>query len=234
MKLKKIGETFRYFLLKPLTKLEIMLEFKIRNIDKFEYKIMKEYLQSYEQFGEQIFYQTHPNIKLKGVRPTLCRYSMYGLEKYLNKNMEILDVGSNIGFFSLYVSEKVKSIDLLEVNPKLIKICEKATKYLNIKNTNSIHKDIKTFKPTKKYDIIFSFAVHDHIGMNLEKYLALLHSFLKKDGIVLIESHPRKDINELEDFVKNKQKLFEVIENGITDDNMGKIRAFFYLKKREV
>lgn len=230
------GNFLERFLAKFKTKIIFLIyfiEFKKNKINRFEYNIMKILLSSFEEFGWDRLYQTHPDINLIGSRPTLCRYNIYGLEKFLNKKSKVLDIGSNVGFFSLYVAGKVHSVDMVEINPKLFCICKKAKEYLKVSNVHIFNNDIKKFKPDKKYDAIFSFAVHGHVGTKLQEYIALLENLLDDNGIILIESHQIKPnkFDMLETFLKEEQKKFKVIDEGVTDDNYGKIRKFYYLKK---
>jgi 16S rRNA G527 N7-methylase RsmG len=154
--------------------------------------------------------------------------------------MDVLDMGSNVGFFSLYVSEKVNSIDLIELNPKLCNICRKVRDKLKIKNVNIINSNIVEYNFNKKYDMIFSFAVHGHIGIGLHRYLELLHRLLNEGGLVLFETHRVNDCNmnerelttERDNILRNEQKLFDIIHEGVIDDQMGRMRRFFYLKRR--
>ena len=213
------------------TFLRLFLAHKKKQTTKFEYEIMKEFLLSSQEFGGSYIYQTHPKINLKGERPTIGRYKIYNLEKYLKKDMEILDVGGNIGFFSLFVSNKVKHVDVVEHNPALMKICEKVKNKLKIENLTTYSQDIKKYQPDKKYDLIFSFAIHKWVGLELNEYIKLLFNLLKKDGIILIESHTlNRRTDGLEEFLKNNEDI-KILEKGITDDHHGNLRKFFYIKK---
>jgi len=69
--------------------------------------------------------------------------------------------------------------------------------------------------------------------MKIQEYINLLAKLLNENGVILIESHRIKPntVDILENFLKKEQKQFKVIKEGITDDNYGKIRKFYYLKK---
>jgi 16S rRNA G527 N7-methylase RsmG len=112
------------------------------------------------------------------------------LRKFISKKSKVLEVGSNVGFFSLYIADKVQSVDMVEMNEKLVCVYKKAKDYLKVSNANIFNMYIKKFKPNKKYDIIFSFAVHKWVGMPLKEYLMLLKNLLDKEGIT--DDHNRK------------------------------------------
>lgn len=205
--------------------------YKTHQRKKLEYDIMKIFLSRKQQFGGDMLYQTHPKIDLRGQRPTIVRFETYRLEKYLNKNMNVLDVGANIGFFSLYISDYVKSVDIVEYEPRLVKIAKLAKNKLDVMNARIFNQDIKKFNPDKKYHMIFSFAIHGWVGMPLDEYMKLLVSFLRPDGTILIESHltnRKKDV--LEDFFAQNKDKYKIIDKGVTDDHRGNLRNFYYVK----
>ncbi|MFP4403915.1 MAG: class I SAM-dependent methyltransferase [Candidatus Woesearchaeota archaeon] len=205
--------------------------YKFGSLPKFEYSLTKDFLKSKQNFQRNLqLYQSHPDLNLKAQRPSICRFKVYNLEKYINKQTTILDVGGNIGFFSFYVSSFVKSIDVVEYNNVLIKISTKVKKHLNIKNVTLINKDIKKYASKKKYDVIFSFAIHKWVGESLDNYLKRLFSLLKKGGIILFESHIG-DKQELLNYLKNNKNII-IIKQGITDDHDAELRYFFYIKNK--
>lgn len=217
------------------TKLIIQRNIKMKSkngLSTFEDKIKLKWIKSNPQFGEITkFYQTHPQINVPGVRPTLSRINNYQLLDFLDKNYYVLDVGGNVSMFSSYISTFVKHIDVVEYNTKLSEIGTDIIKHLNIENVQIHNIDFKKFDLNKKYDIIFSFAIHRWVGESLDNYLNRLMFYLKPDGKILIESHPNEDVKELKTFL-SKSKNVKIIKEGITDDHLGKIRGFFYITKR--
>lgn len=146
-----------------------------------------------QQFGEGRFYQSFEDLRISGQRPTYERFKKYGIEKYLNKSSWVLDIGCNVGFFSLYVSKYVKRVDGLETNSELFKIGTLVKDYLKIKNCYFFNSDFKKHNFSHKYDIILSFAVHNWIGLPLDEYARKLYLLLNSNGFVLFESHDIKD-----------------------------------------
>lgn len=233
---KKINSFLEYGAKKNLIfieKIKNKIFYKNKKISKIEYELKKQYLTSIMPYSSVEFYQSYPPLKIKGARPTLSRFLIYGIEKYLNKKKSILDIGGNTGFFSIFVSNKVKNIDILEIEPNFVSICKKLIKHEKVNNVKVINLDFNKFNPAKKYDIIFSFAVHGHTKMNFKDYINKLLSFLNKYGFILIESHPiiygNNDV--LEKDLKNIKNIV-IFNKGLIDDD-GRLRSFFMLRKNE-
>ena len=206
--------------------------YKNKQISKIEYDLKKYYLKQIRPYSSINFYQSYPPLSIRGARPTLSRYLIYDLEKYLGKDKTVLDICGNTGFFSLFIAPKVKSIDVLEIEESFANICKKLAKHEKITNISVITKDYKKFFPQKKYDLILSFAVHGHTQMEFSDYIDKTFSHLKKDGIVLIESHPigyaKEDV--LEGQLKELKNV-KIIRKGELDDD-GRMRTFFYIKPK--
>jgi len=202
-------------------------------ITKIEHELRKEFLSKIQDFGTDDFYQSYPPLHIPGKRNSLCRYSIYGLDKKLSKNTEMLDIGGNIGFFSLFLSRFVKSIDIVEFNTDLTEIGGKLKKYEKIKNVSINNTDFKIFKSKKKYDIVMSLAIHKWVGMDFDLYLEKIHSHLKKGGLLLLESHIIY-YNQGDKILDNldKNKYFKILEKGRIDDHDGQIRDFYWLKAK--
>jgi len=173
-------------------------------------------------------------VHIEGQRPTEKRFEIYGLRRFLTKNFSVLDIGSNCGFFSLYVSRFVKSVDGIEMEPYMVEIGNKVKQYLKIKNCTFYKSTFEQFKPSRKYDFIMSFAVHRRVNYPLEKYMDTLHKMLNKDGFLIIESQDIKgvDVNfsgEMKQIIKGKYSLLK--EGTLNDDGIND-RIFMVLKKR--
>jgi protein-L-isoaspartate O-methyltransferase len=200
--------------------------------NQFEIQIRKIWSSSKPEFGTiDTFYQSNPLLNIKGFRPTIARYIVYNLDKYVNKETNILDIGGNTGFFTSYVAQFAKHIDLVEFNDDLSKIAKLSIEQAKIKNVNIINMDIKMYEAQFRYDLIFSFAIHRWVGEPLELYLNRLLNLLDEKGKIIIESHPDlEDYIELEYEIK-KNKNFKILNKGITDDHLGLIRYFYWLSK---
>jgi SAM-dependent methyltransferase len=202
---------------------------------------------------ETYFYQTFKKLKINGSRNTEVRFKKYGLEKLLSNKYDVLDIGSNVGFFSLYSSEYVNSIDCVEPNKSCVEVSNYTKNFLGITNCTFYQTIFEEFKTKKKYDFIFSFAVHRYIKLSFEEYLRALHKLLKKGGQLLLESHTieRYDSSRFTNSISTlcseeniyftkrvtdlvKKGLFKIVNQGFTYDygvNIRNKRMFYLLQK---
>lgn len=202
-------------------------------ISDIEFQLRKDFLKEVEQFGTNDFYQSYPPLKISGKRDTLCRFKVYGLGDKLNSGDDVLDIGGNIGFFSLYLSRYVKSVDLVEENSNLTEIGRRLADHENITNLKIINNDFKKYIPNKKYDLIMSLAIHKWVGLEFDEYLKKIHSFLKKKGKLLLESHIiYEGKGDYTESLLKENQLFEILEKGAIDDHEGQYREFFWLRAK--
>ena len=141
---------------------------------------------------EKKFYQGFDEIGVDGCRSTEGRFNEYNILRYLSKEKNALDVGSNCGFFTLYTSRFLKSIEGVEINPYLVRISNYAKEYLGIKNSEFHNLSFESFESEKKYDIVFSFANDETIDGNTKfnfcEYVMKISSLLKNGGMLIFES----------------------------------------------
>jgi|TARA_B110000438_G_scaffold32206_1_gene31732 hypothetical protein len=141
---------------------------------------------------EKGFYQGYDKIKLNGWRPSELRFDSYDIKKYLDKEKIGLDIGSNCGFFTLHVSDYLKSMDGVEINPYLVDISKDTKEYLKIKNSTFYNCSFENFKTNKKYDIIFSLAndstIDGNTKFNFSEYIQKIIRLLSRNGIIIFES----------------------------------------------
>ena len=138
------------------------------------------------------FYQGLDEINIKGSRSSEKRFKEYNLTKYLSKNKTALDIGSNCGFFSIFISKYVQHITGVEINPYLVAIANDTKQYLGIVNTTFISSTFEDFKTSDKFDIIFSLAndstIDDNTKFNFKEYVNKIKNLLSNDGILIFES----------------------------------------------
>ena len=138
------------------------------------------------------FYQGLDEINIKGSRSSEKRFKEYNLTKYLSKNKTALDIGSNCGFFSIFISKYVQHITGVEINPYLVAIANDTKQYLGIVNTTCISSTFEDFKTSDKFDIIFSLAndstIDDNTKFNFKEYVNKIKNLLNNDGILIFES----------------------------------------------
>ena len=138
------------------------------------------------------FYQGLDEIKITGSRSSEKRFEEYEILEYLSKDKTVLDIGSNCGFFSIYVSKFVDRIFGVEINPYLVAISNDVKDYLNIKNANFVNSSFEEFQFDKKFDMIFSFAndstIDGNTKFNFSEYIEKIKNLLKEDGLLIFES----------------------------------------------
>ena len=135
------------------------------------------------------FYQGLDEINIKGSRSSEKRFEEYEILEHLSKNKTILDIGSNCGFFSIYVSKYVEKIFGVEINPYLVAISNDVKDYLNINNANFINSSFEEFHIDEKFDIIFSFAndstIDDNTKFSFSEYIEKIKNLLKDNGLLI-------------------------------------------------
>lgn len=161
-------------------KLEEHLSQQSKNWDSFIYA------------QEKGFYQGFDAIQIDGCRSTEKRFEQYNIQKYLSENKSALDIGSNCGFFSLYVSKFLESITGIEINPYLTSIASDTQEFLEIDNANFVSSKFEKFSTDKKFDIIFSFAndstIDSNTDFNFEEYITKIIHLLSDNGLLIFES----------------------------------------------
>ena len=105
-------------------------------------------------WGREKFYQSFSLLDIEGERNTEDRFKGYKLPYLLNKNMEVLDIGSNCGFLDLYISDYVNEVHGLEAEEHLNELSNKIKEDLSIRNIIFLHENFKKFKTIQKYDLI--------------------------------------------------------------------------------
>ena len=168
---------------------------------------------------EKGFYQGFDAIQIDGCRSTEKRFEEYNIQKYLSKNKSALDIGSNCGFFSLYVSKFLESITGIEINPYLTSIASDTQEFLEIDNANFVSSKFEKFSTDKKFDIIFSFAndstIDSNTDFNFEEYITKIIHLLSDNGLLIFESQaidimiPQK----FEPKMKIIKEFFNILEN---------------------
>ncbi|TFF89496.1 MAG: class I SAM-dependent methyltransferase [Promethearchaeota archaeon] len=160
------------------------------------------------------FYQSLEELNINSGRNTSKRFAKYNLEEILKSNYYVLDIGCNSGFFSVKSSKYVKEIDAFDnkfghiLTGNLVKL------FLGIKNINFFHSNIEHFSTKKKYDVVYSFAIHHWISLDINEYAKKLRKFTRDGGYLFFESH------DLDTFDKDFQKKLNVVlDKGFKIEN---------------
>lgn len=144
-------------------------------------------------FGQP--YQAMETLAIFGGRNTEDRYREYGLENIVLPGHCLLDIGGSCGFMSVYTSlMRGCEADCVEHNPHMAEIGKAVVEYLGMEGrVNMINADVNEWKPSRMYDVIFSFATHytDDEGHrpDMNDYIRRLHSYLKEGGTLVFEGH---------------------------------------------
>ena len=187
------------------------------------------------------FYQGLDEIEIKGSRSSEKRFEEYNIEKYLSKDKAILDIGSNCGFFSIFISRFVKNVVGVEINPYLVSIANDTQNYLNITNAAFLSSSFEEFQTNKKFDIICSFAndstIDDNTKFSFKEYIKKIKSLLTSDGLLIFESQAIDSMIE-EQFSEKfsyLEKTFLVLEKKKINSEYPKnvpLRDFLILKNQ--
>lgn len=139
--------------------------------------------------GHYRCYQSYKKIGLAGIRPVEERYEVYGLDRIINESTTVLDLGCNIGCFSLHVADKAKEVHGVEDYPRFKKISELIKKHLAITNCHFHQTSIYSFTHPQKFDVILSLAAHPASTPGFQKLTDRVYvKMLKDGGHLLIES----------------------------------------------
>lgn len=218
---------------------ELYLSYKNKEITKINYDINKLWLSKYHLFGSEYLYQSYLPLGLRGDRSTNNRIFIYDIVRYLNKSMNCLDLGGNLGFVSLTLSEFVKNIKIIEKDKDVIQIGNRVRKESYVRNVKYMNCDLIEYLriDRNKYDFIMSLAIHKWIDVNFNYYFKLIDEVLIINGILLLESHDLKNNKSILDIFnccdKTLRKKYEIIRHGYTDDHRGMQRDFVLLRKNE-
>ena len=167
-------------------------------LHKVLHQLKKAQLEKWDSFVycDGYFYQGYRRIGISGIKPTEERVKKYEIEKYLSDTKTVLDIGSNCGFMACYLSEFVKEVDAIELNPYLIEMGKETAEFLDISNVNFVQGDFIQHDFTKRYDFVFSlsnhFTIDGNLNMDFESYIKKIFSTLNTGGVMFFESH---DIN---------------------------------------
>ena len=206
------------------------------NEEKLKMKLENEFKKQEQFFGKGKFYQSFPRLNIEGMRPTDERIQRYKIQEFVKKTDNVLDLGCNCGFFDLSVAEWVSSVTGIEYNEALVAVGNMAKDGLKIENVNFVTSDYESWrkKNKKKFDVIFSFAVHYWFKVKPYHYAKDLSKMLNKGGFLFFESQDIKGDKDYPNFLNEfKCRGFKEVFNGGGKDDGEYERNFFVLKRQE-
>jgi len=181
------------------------------------------------------FYQGFEEIGINGCRSTEKRFRNYNIERYLSDNIRALDIGSNCGFFTIFISRFIKNITGVEINPYLLKIANETKEFLNVRNTKFIESSFEQFNSKDRFELIFSLANDETIDGNTKftfsEYILKIHKLLTDKGILVFETMAQ-DTFEPKLFYPKLEILKEKFT--ILDDKMIETEYPINIKQRRV
>lgn len=164
-------------------------ELYLKNWD-FYLKIVDDYLNTTQWFGGSAWYQGSPEIGIKGARKNAERIARYNINRFIDGNSEVLDIGCNCGFFDIELARWVKSILGIDVEKRYIELANRVKGFQNIENVSFIKGNF--FDIHEQFDAVFSLGVHNYIfegGTSKEGYVKKVVGLTKEKGYVFFESH---------------------------------------------
>lgn len=164
-------------------------ELYLKNWD-FYIQIIDDYLNTTQWFGGNSWYQGSPEIGIRGARKNAERIARYGVDKILDKNSEVLDIGCNCGFFDIELARWVKCVKGIDVESKYIELANKVKAFRNVENV--IFEKGNFMDIDEQFDAVFSLGVHNYIfdgGISREDYTKKLIELIRDNGCIFFESH---------------------------------------------
>lgn len=146
------------------------------------------------------------------------------------KEKEVLDFGCGTGRHAIILSKKGAKVTAIDISSEMIKEAKKKTKKLQI---NFINIDLLKYSSVKKFDLIISTLVLDHI-QKLKKAISVISKVSKIGTEVLISNiHPesermRKNVN-----LKTKKAQGYLIDGFKTDQFYHSLEEYVELFLKE-
>lgn len=112
------------------------------------------------------------------------------LEKILNSNLEVLEIGAGTGRFTLKIAPYVKNITAVDISQNMLNQMATKMRDQNINNIDQIHENFMEIDfNIKKFDLIVSFSTIEYLKEKEQLFKKL--SFLLKPGgsIIITTSH---------------------------------------------
>ncbi len=189
-------------------------------------------------YGEGMFYQSIPPIKLNGLRNSHKRIKILKLNNYL-LDKTVLDIGTNIGAIPLSSEKNFKECIGIDHNSDVIEIANKVKDYLGIEKLQFICGDFLKYNFNKKFDVVLSLANHSTFDKGIEDtnyYFQKIEEILIEGGILILESHSPlyEDPSSYLNLVEMLKNNYEIIEYGYYEfgNFYDKKRKFHIFKKK--
>jgi len=164
---------------------------KNREIKKYLHKAKR-----FSAYGE--LYQGIPGGSGPYTRDLEDRWEAYRIDAMDLKGKSIVDLGCNIGGFSLFCKSYCKSYLGIDVDPDSIALAQELFQFPNC--TFEVGKFCELYGT---FDIILALAVRRYTGLSFHDFAEKCDVLLNKGGKIFFESHGR------EKWTPNVKKAFE-------------------------
>ena len=137
------------------------------------------------------------------------------LEEQITRKMfdfsgkDILDLGCGTGRYAINLARK-NNVTAVDMNSRMLNLARKKAREARVK-IDFFKSDVTKYSPKKKYDVILSMLVHDHVK-NLDSAAKIIASASKKGTVVFVS-------NVSPEFERVEKKVNKTIfENFYTDE----------------
>lgn len=114
------------------------------------------------------------------------------LEKYIDNEDKILDIGCGAGTVDFYLANQGHKVLGIDISEKAVKACRKSARALGLKDRASFKKlNFPERKPQGKFDLIICSEVLEHLESD-KKAVEVIFGLLRPGGIVIF-STPSKN-----------------------------------------
>lgn len=133
-------------------------------------------------------------LAIEGRRDTDRRLAMYDLP--LNDEMNVLELGSNVGFLTSAIAEQVKFILGIEKDPSSMTISTDVADFFDIENIQIATEQVEKSEHIKPvYDLVLSCQMHHWVKMGFEDYIDHIVKAVAPKGYLFFESHDTRTID---------------------------------------
>ncbi len=185
---KHYGLTF-YFMLKGIllvNSLLIKVGTKIlKSIDKYRVErramSMDSIKEKYEEFHKNAGIQT----KVVDTKNFTYHIVLSFIDKYLQPDMKVFDIGCGVGTISLYVANKGNEVLGTDISEKAVSVAQKSAELLGIKNVSFKAMDFLDAELQGRFDLIIINGVLEHL-VDDRKALKKIHRLLNHKGFLYL------------------------------------------------
>lgn len=114
------------------------------------------------------------------------------IDKYLQPNMKVLDIGCSVGTISLYVANKGNEVVGTDISERAINAAQKSAEILGAKNVSFKAIDFLDADFQEKFDFIIFSEVMEHLPDD-KLTINKIHDLLRINGILFLSTRLERD-----------------------------------------